>query len=79
MPKDNKKWAINNLTYLARNFESLIAFFCFPCAFIYKKYFSLKKMFNCQMHNHGWPEKIASNDVNHWVQSRPFLKLSKYG
>ena len=44
--KDNKKWAINNLTYLARNFKLLKAHFFCPCAFIYKKYFSYSLIFS---------------------------------
>ena len=40
MHKENKKWAVNNLTYHAMNFELLKAHSLSPCAFIYEKYFS---------------------------------------
>ena len=43
---DNKKWATNNLTYIARNFRLLIAHFFCPCAFIYKKCFSYSLIFS---------------------------------
>ena len=46
MHKDNKKWGIDNLKFLARYVRLLIAHFLLPLCIYCKKYFSYSLIFS---------------------------------